>query len=197
MLVLPGELWGGITPEELARHEYGHHVAANRLNAPWPAADWGPKRWASHVGVCARAAAGTASPTSNTDYERHPGEAFAEVYRVLNERRGGSTALTWSIVDDSFIPDAAALRAAEEDVTKPWLAPVKQTVAGRFERGLQRRLIPVRPRSTACSLPSCACRAGGSTRSSCSRPKDGSSPADCGQGRRRASSRSPSAGTDD
>ena len=65
ILVLPGELWGGITPEELARHEYGHHVAANRLNAPWPAADWGPKRWASQAGVCARAAAGTASPTSN------------------------------------------------------------------------------------------------------------------------------------
>ena len=143
ILVLPGELWGGITPEELARHEYGHHVAANRLNAPWPAADWGPKRWASQAGVCARAAAGTASPTSNSDYERHPGEAFAEVYRVLNERRGGSAALTWSIVDDSFIPDAAALRAAEEDVTKPWLAPVRQAVAGRFARGLQRRLIPV------------------------------------------------------
>ena len=110
---------------------------------PWRAANWGPKRWASQAGVCARAAAGTASPTSNADYERHPGEAFAEVYRVLNERRSGSAALTWSIVDDSFIPDAAALRAAEEDVTRPWLAPVRTTVAGRFARGLQRRLIPV------------------------------------------------------
>ena len=142
LLVIPGEQFGGMAPEELARHEYGHHVAASRANPPWRAVDWGPKRWASQAGICTRAAAGTAFPDSDADYERHPGEAFAEVYRVLNERRSGSTGLTWSIVDDSFIPDAAALRAAEDDVTRPWAAPVKSTVTGRFEPGgPQQRLI--------------------------------------------------------
>ncbi len=144
VLVTSGELFGGKTPEELARHEYGHHVAASRANPPWLALDWGPKRWASQAGICARAAAGTAFPDSNEDYERHPGEAWAEVYRVLDERRSGIAALTWAIVDDSFIPDAAALHAAEDDVTKPWTAPVRTALAGRFERGRpQRRLIPV------------------------------------------------------
>ena len=62
LLVMPGETWEGVSPEEIARHEYGHHVAANRSNAPWRAVEWGTKRWASLVGVCARTAAGQLSP---------------------------------------------------------------------------------------------------------------------------------------
>ena len=30
LLVMPGEQFGGVMPEEIARHEYGHHVAASR-----------------------------------------------------------------------------------------------------------------------------------------------------------------------
>jgi hypothetical protein len=48
-LVVVGESMDGIAPSSIATHEYGHHVAANRSNAPWPAIDWGTKRWASQV----------------------------------------------------------------------------------------------------------------------------------------------------
>ena len=44
----------GVTPEEVARHEYGHHVAASRANPPWLAVDTGPKNWASAMDVCLR-----------------------------------------------------------------------------------------------------------------------------------------------
>ena len=57
-LVVVGETTDGIAPNSVAAHEYGHHVAANRSNAPWPAIDWGTKRWASEVGVCSRVSAG-------------------------------------------------------------------------------------------------------------------------------------------
>jgi hypothetical protein len=32
-----------LSPEAVITHEYGHHVAANRNNNPWDAADWGPE----------------------------------------------------------------------------------------------------------------------------------------------------------
>jgi len=41
-----GETEYGITAAEVVRHEYGHHIAWNRLNTPWTAVDWGPKNWA-------------------------------------------------------------------------------------------------------------------------------------------------------
>ena len=43
-----------VSPEEVVRHEYGHHIAMHRLNSPWVAIDWGPKNWASAADVCAR-----------------------------------------------------------------------------------------------------------------------------------------------
>ena len=55
-LVVVGESTDGIAPSSIATHEYGHHIAANRSNAPWPAIDWGTKRWASMMGICSRVA---------------------------------------------------------------------------------------------------------------------------------------------
>lgn len=138
-MVIPGEQVGGIEPAEIARHEYGHHIAATRRNPPWNASTWGPKRWATRTGICTRAASGEISPDSYANYELSPREAFAEVYRVLNDRRAGIAALAWSIVDDSFIPDDAALLAAEEDVTKPWVGATTTRIAGRFRAGGPRR----------------------------------------------------------
>ncbi len=123
----------GVTPEEVARHEYGHHVAASRANPPWLAVDTGPKNWASVMNVCLRARQGTAFPgNEDRNYTLNPGEAFAETFRVLNELRAGATSFSWPLVDSSFYPNDAALNAAERDVATPWTAPVAQQVRARF-----------------------------------------------------------------
>jgi hypothetical protein len=134
-LVVMGEASFGISAETVARHEYGHHVAANRLNPPWPAADWGTKRWASAAGVCGRVAAGTAFPgDEDMNYELNPGEAFAESYRVLVETNGTAAGYDWPILDESFRPTAETLAAVREDVLHPWAGPTERTIQAKFLR---------------------------------------------------------------
>jgi hypothetical protein len=123
-IVISGETVDGESPEEVARHEYGHHIAANSVSAPWAAIDWGTKRWASQENVCSRAGAGLAYPgDEGLHYQLNPGEAFAETYRVLNDVRSFGSAIDWPIVDASFLPNAAALQAVEDDVRRPWTGP--------------------------------------------------------------------------
>jgi hypothetical protein len=113
----------GVTPEEVVRHEYGHHIGNHRLNTPWRAIDWGPKNWASAAGVCSRVARGEAYPgNEGRNYALNPGEAWAETYRLMDERKVGITSATWDIVSRSFFPDEPALLAAERDVLTPWTA---------------------------------------------------------------------------
>ena len=77
----------GTTPEEVVRHEYGHHIALYRDNTPWRAIDWGPKRWATAATVCPKVSRGEAHPgDEGRNYALNPGEAWAEVYRLLEER---------------------------------------------------------------------------------------------------------------
>ena len=134
-LVMTGDAASGFEPEEVARHEYGHHIAFNRANTPWKGLEWGPKRWASYEGVCARARAGTAYPgDEGLLYRLNPGEAFAESYRLLNDIRSGAVELLWPIFDRSFYPDAGALSAVEEDVVAPWTGP-SPAVVRRSVRG--------------------------------------------------------------
>jgi hypothetical protein len=122
-LVAPGELVSDISPEEVVRHEYGHHVANHRLNAPWTAIDWGPKRWASAANVCAKVSRKGAYPgDQGSNYARNPGEAWAETYRLMDERKAGITTATWQIIAPSFYPSEPALQAAEQDVLQPWTA---------------------------------------------------------------------------
>jgi hypothetical protein len=131
-LVAVGEVTDGLQPTSVARHEYGHHVAYNRNNAPWSALDWGTKRWASSVNVCARTAAGTAFPGDEGGfYALNPGEAFAESYRVLNEQLAGLP-LLWPILDTSFLPSPASLEALRQDVVDPWTGPATRTVRAKF-----------------------------------------------------------------
>lgn len=120
-MVVPGETAFDVTPEEIVRHEYGHHIAYHRANTPWAAIDWGPKRWASAANVCARVAQREAYPgNESTNYALNPGEAWAETYRLMDERKAGIATATWPIVDSSFYPSEAALQAAEQDVLQPW-----------------------------------------------------------------------------
>ena len=114
---------GGTTPEEVVRHEYGHHVAAHRLNPPWNALDWGPKHWASAATICPRVSRGEAFPgNEGRNYAQNPGEAWAETYRLMDERKAGVTTASWRIVHPSFFPNEAALQAADRDVLQPWTA---------------------------------------------------------------------------
>ena len=128
-----GDVVSGVTPQEIVLHELGHHIAANRLNPPWRALDWGPKSWATDQSICTRAAAGTAYPGDEGDhYELNPGEGWAESYRVFAEQRAGLVPAPWQIVDPSFAPDADALVAVERDVFRPWTAPTRVALGRRF-----------------------------------------------------------------
>ena len=113
----------GTTGEDVLRHEYGHHIALYRSNAPWAAIDWGPKQWASAANVCAKVARGEAFPgDEGENYASNPGEVWAEAYRLMDERKAGITTGTWQIVAPSFYPTEAMLQAAERDVLQPWTA---------------------------------------------------------------------------
>jgi len=126
----------GTTPEEVVRHEYGHHVAWNRVNTPWRAVDWGPKHWASAATVCPRVTRREAFPgNEGSNYAQNPGEAWAEVYRLMDERKAGITTATWPIIAPSFFPDEAGLLAAESDVLQPWLANQKSVFRRTFAKG--------------------------------------------------------------
>jgi hypothetical protein len=121
-LIVPGEMTpGDVSPEEIVRHEYGHHIAFHRTNPPWDASDWGPKRWASAENICALVSRKEAYPgDEGANYTRNPGEAWAETYRLLAERTAGITTASWPIVSTSFFPSDPVLQAAQQDVLHPW-----------------------------------------------------------------------------
>jgi len=146
LLVAPGEDPAtDLSAEAVITHEYGHHIAANRSNAPWDALDTGTKRWASSIQVCAKALKGDLAPGAEdpVQYEINPGEGFAESYRVLNERKVGRAETPWQIVSDVLYPDAAALQAVELDVTSPWVRETTTTRTGRFTRATRTRTFTV------------------------------------------------------
>jgi hypothetical protein len=137
VLYTPGEDPGtDLSAEAVITHEYGHHVAANRSDAPWSALDWGPKRWASAMQVCARTRSGELFPGAEDvrHYTQNPGEGWAETYRVLNERKAGLAEAPWQIVTQALYPTAAALTAAEQDVTTPWQTATTTTQTAALSR---------------------------------------------------------------
>lgn len=116
LLTIPGETPPDGTPvEEIAAHEYGHHIANNRSNYPWDALGWGTKRWSTGQKICERVRGGEVAPAdSGKRYALNPGEAFADSYRVLNGGR-------WSgLFDSSFKPTTADLALLRQDVVDPW-----------------------------------------------------------------------------
>jgi hypothetical protein len=134
-LIVPGEDPADGTPlEQVVAHEYGHHVARNRSNAPWLAYTWGTKRWASHENICLGVVAHRVFPgDEGANYRLNPGEAFAETYRMLNANKAGTWGyLGWRVVDQSFYPDATALQLVSDDVLKPWQGSTLHVYRGRF-----------------------------------------------------------------
>ena len=129
-----------VSVEAALIHEYGHHVAQERSNAPWHAIDRGTKRWASHENICARARRGEVFPSAQIGdrYELNPGEGFAEAYRVLNERRLGRRETSWEAVSRTFYPDEAALRLLDQDVVHPWAGGTTFVYSGRLRRNADR-----------------------------------------------------------
>lgn len=129
-MVVPGQATSdGVAPVQIAAHEYGHHIANHRNNAPWPAVDWGPKYWATNQGVCDAVRSGWAAPGNEEGrYGRNPGEAWAETNLVLN---GG----TWGeIVDASWFPQASDLYWARQDILHPYEPGGYGTARAHFAR---------------------------------------------------------------
>ena len=130
VMVVVGDVPPDGTPiEELAAHEYGHHIANNRNNAPWAAFAYGPKNWASYNNVCANTEAGSFFPgDERAGYRFNPGEGWAESYRVFS---GGDPSV-WGIVDETFRPDADARNYIWQDIYRPWGSYTTQTRRGSF-----------------------------------------------------------------
>jgi hypothetical protein len=146
LIVTPGDPPAAdLSAEAIVTHEYGHHVAANRLNPPWPAVDYGTKRWATYTQVCAKAKAGTLHPGAESlpFYTLNPGEGFAESYRVLNQHRLGLAETPWDVVDQSLYPSSQSLTLLEQDVTSPWAKPTTSAVRGTLRGSVKSRTISV------------------------------------------------------
>jgi hypothetical protein len=146
LLIAPGDdPSSDLSAEAVITHEYGHHIAAHRENTPWAAVDYGTKRWASAMQVCARTKKGDLAPGAEDPvrYETNPGEGFAESYRVLNERSEGRAETPWRIVSEALYPSDAALAALNLDVTSPWLANATSTLRGRVTRATRVRTYTV------------------------------------------------------
>ena len=133
-----------ISAESVVMHEYGHHVAASRTDTPWAAIDYGTKRWSSYEQVCAKARAGQLFPgAEDSNYQLNPGEAFAETYRVLNERRLGLPESTWDVVSDALYPDATALSLVTQDVTTPWAGNSSSSASATLTSRARTRTVTV------------------------------------------------------
>jgi hypothetical protein len=132
-IVAPGEDTTRVSAEAVLTHEYGHHIAATRSNAPWPALEWGAKRWASAMNVCALARSHRIFPGDESLlYRLNPGEGFAETYRWISERQEGDPIGTWDVLDTWLYPGHAAIQAIADDVLHPWTANRTKSFRGRF-----------------------------------------------------------------
>jgi hypothetical protein len=134
-----------LSAEAVITHEYGHHVALHRRNDPWSAIAYGPKRWATYERVCSKTRAQKLWPGAEDEkhYQLNPGEAWAETYRVLNERKEALVEAPWQIVVRSLYPTSAALTAAELDVTSPWAPTASFSFSGSVSRKARARSFAV------------------------------------------------------
>ncbi len=103
-------------------HEYGHHIAEHRSNAPLAAIDYGPKRWSSYELVCSQTLQGKLAPgAEGSDYAYNPGEAWADTYAHLLY-----PTIDWQFTD-LLKPTQGSYLAASADVAQPWTTRISQT----------------------------------------------------------------------
>jgi hypothetical protein len=132
-IVAPGEDTPKVSAESVLTHEYGHHIAANRSNAPWRAVDWGAKRWATAMNICALSKAHVVFPGDESLlYRLNPGEGFAETYRGISQRKEGQHIGSWGVLDTTLYPGSDALHALPADVLNPWTGNQTKSFSGRF-----------------------------------------------------------------
>ena len=132
----------GTSVEEAAAHEFGHHIANRRSNAPWSAMSLGPKRWATKLNVCQAVRGGTMFPNYQGDnYRLNPSEGWAEAYRVS----AAQNPTDWGIVSHIFRPNAATQKIALLDATSPWPGNASSSRSGKLLKG--------RPRTAKFTFP--------------------------------------------
>jgi hypothetical protein len=123
----------GASREYVIAHEYGHHLANHRINAPFdnPAVDWGPKNWASWAGVCAGVRQNKYFPgDEGANYFDNPGEAFAESFA---HNRFPTDPVPWEWPDFPA-PDANAYAAIQKDALDPWNGAEPDNRKGHFPK---------------------------------------------------------------
>lgn len=133
-MTIPGEPTAqnedGVTTSYVMTHEYGHHIANHRDNRPFPALEYGPKRWASHERVCIHAIEGRLAPgDEGADYLDNPGEGWADAYAHLKY-----PSVPWQF-SPILEPTAASRTFALADVLEPWTKPAIKMFGGRFDPG--------------------------------------------------------------
>jgi len=144
----------GANIQQIAAHEYAHHIAGFRVNYPWDTLGRGPKRWATSMQVCQKVATGEMHPgDEGVHYYSNPGEIWAEAYRAYASTFAGLVPDTWA----SFAPDSdlatwlgwtqtpTNLAAAAKDVSTPW--------AGQHKQNLTASLGPSGPQVSTITIP--------------------------------------------
>jgi hypothetical protein len=138
-MYVPGESVAGVPVEYAITHEYGHHIASWRSNAPWDALDWGAKRWSSAVRVCTWVRGGQLFPgNQGAHYWDDPGEGFADTYAHMHYPQA-----PWDY-NALMRPSARSMAALREDVLHPWSKPRSRTFHGRLGRRHAKRSFHIR-----------------------------------------------------
>ena len=124
MFVVGQDAYAGVPTNFAIAHEYGHHIATNRINPPGDALNLGTKRWASYESVCRKLDDGSLSTGPNA-YWNFPGEAYAEAYAFSQVR----SKMAW-YYSPNLAPDATAYRKIRMDVLHPWTTDRRRSRSG-------------------------------------------------------------------
>ncbi len=117
----------GVPRDYTIAHEYGHHIANNRVNAPWSALEMGAKRWATYERVCQGTRKGELHPgDEDVHYWDNPGEGFAEATAHLNFP---GVKVPWGY-NSLLRPNQVSLAKLQADIVYPWTAPVSANWSG-------------------------------------------------------------------